>query len=636
MTAHDPALLRRDEAPPAHFAAAGELIRPISWLGVFTVLAAGCVAILFRTNSQSWVFTLHPTSFAGLTTGALLLAALGLWSCLCMVLARRRDLTDLRARVSGSTRRANGWPSTFGTLVFVAAASCAVLADWPLRQVSTPALAASSGFTVASALLLLATPWLLAERYMASIVAERLPERDNLRNLLFLPVFFLSAQAALEVAASLGFGTLHWVRVALSTTLLLICAELSCRVLATWFLPPPDSAAARATIGSFLAGLLRGQSLSPTAMATTVRTQFGMDFSRSWALHFVRATAAPVALLMLAFCWFLTGVTRIDLNERGSYERFGTAATVLQPGLHLVLPWPFGVVRHVEYGVMRSALIGYGDRDAPPQVADQSTTEGDAPASANRLWDSEQPSDVSYIIASSEQDRQSFQTVSASVRVLYRIGLSDDDARAALYDEEDPDALVYSLAGSLLAHFFASRTLASVLGERQTVIAEDVRTRLRQTLERLGGGIDIVAVTVEAIHPPAGAASAYRNVQAAEIEATTSIATERGRAQTTRSVALRDAHSATDAAAASAAETISAARVDLTNIAADDGPYRAAGRPFLLERYFSDVKAALANIPLEIVDHRLGGPSLPTIDLRPPGTVRDGSERRPNQTEKTP
>ena len=195
-------------------------------------------------------------------------------------------------------------------------------------------------------------------------------------------------------------------------------------------------------------------------------------------------------------------MTRIDLNERGAYERFGSAATILKPGLHLVLPWPFGVVRHVEFGVIHSALLSYGDQGAPAEVPDTSTAEGDPPASANRLWDSKQPTDVSYIIASSEQNRQSFQTVSASVRVLYRIGLRDTDARAALYHEEDPNALVRSLAGRLLAQFFASRTLPSVLGESQGVIARDLRVRLRQALARIGSGIDIVAVTIETIHPP--------------------------------------------------------------------------------------------------------------------------------------
>ena len=85
-----------------------------------------------------------------------------------------------------------------------------------------------------------------------------------------------------------------------------------------------------------------------------------------------------------------------------------------------------------------------------------------------------------------------------------------------------------------------------------------------------------------------------------------------------------NARNAVDEAQGSAAETISAAQVDLTDVTADDRPYRADSQPFLLERYFTDLTAALKDIPLEIVDHRLSGPSLPTIDLRPPGAPSDG------------
>jgi regulator of protease activity HflC (stomatin/prohibitin superfamily) len=615
---------------------AHRLVRPLFWLGGFTVLAAGTIFLLFGPLRLPWSPAIRLSGAAGLATGALLLAALGLIACLCMVRARRQDLAGLRGLVSlASAPRTIGWSQTAITLSFSTAAACAVLADWPLRQPATDALPVSSGFAMASILLLLATPWLLAGRYLATILLDHLPERDDLRTLVFLPVFFFTAAAGLQAAAALGFGTLYWLYAVLAAVLLLICTELTARVLATWFLPPPDRVAGRATIGNFFAGLLRGQSLSPADMAAVVRSRFGMDFSRSWALRFARATITPVVLLMLAFCWFLTGVTRIELNQRGSYERFGAAVTVLQPGLHLVLPWPFGLVRHVELGPVHAVSIGYGGQDAIPDVDDHSTAEGDAPASANRLWDSAQPSDVPYVIASGSPDRQSFETVSANVRVLFRIGLRDADARDALYREADPDSLVQSLAGRLLIRFFATHTLSSVLGQNHGVIADDMQARLQTALDQIGSGIEIVAVIIEAIHPPSGAATAYRNVQAAEIEATTSIATERGRAQTTESVAHLDAHDATDDATAWAAETVNSAQVDLTDIAADDRPYRAAARPFLLERYFSDLKAALANVPLEIVDHRLSDTSLPTIDLRPP-SVRDDLGSVPVRLDRTP
>jgi regulator of protease activity HflC (stomatin/prohibitin superfamily) len=343
-----------------------------------------------------------------------------------------------------------------------------------------------------------------------------------------------------------------------------------------------------------------------------------------------------VALLMLVFCWFLTGVTRVDLQQRGSYERFGVPVAMLQPGLHLLLPWPFGMVRLVDLGVIHAVAISYTSHGAVPAVAHHTAAEGTPPASANRLWDSDLPSDVAYIIASDDLDQQGFQTVTASVRVLFRIGLSDAAAHAALYREADPTALVHALAGRMLVQLFASQTLPNLLGGSQAVLAAEMQRQLQRALDDLNSGVEIVSVVVEAIHPPAGAATAYRAVQAAEIEAATEIAAERGRAKTTASIARLNAHNTIGEATAAAAETVSKAHVDLTNITADDGPYRAASQPFLLERYFSDLQSALHDVPLEIVDHRLSGASLPTIDLRPPGLAADGPDAFPNQRGRQP
>src|SRR6185437_10757558 len=132
-------------------------------------------------------------------------------------------------------------------------------------------------------------------------------------------------------------------------------------------------------------------------------------------------------------------------------------------------------------------------------------------------------------------------------------------------------------------------TLSSVLSENLGVMAGEIQSRLQAELDRLQTGITVVTVSVETIHPPAGAAPAYRRVQAAEIEAKTDIATEQGRAEATLSVARMHAHTATDNATAAAAQIESVAKADLINVEADDGPYRQAPAPFLLERYLSQL-----------------------------------------------
>jgi len=640
MTAHDPGLQWPEDTPAADFVAARRLVRPLASLTVLTVIVAACVFVWFGPDRPPRFADLDAPGLAGIVSGSLLLAALGLAACLIITRTRQRGIPPrdlLGAQIS--VRHRPRWPDVLLVLAFTGAAAGAVVVDWlwplPALARASPAeshaLTATTGFAVASASLLLAAPWLLAERYFAGVPAGSLPEVEDLRQLLFLPVVFLGAEALLELAAALGFGPLPLARVGLAALLLAVCGELALRVLATCFLPPPESGQARAPIASVLAGILRGRALSPASVAQTVRSQFGMDFSRSWALHFMRAACLPVVLLMLMFCWFLTGVTRVDLNQRGSYERLGLPVAMLQPGLHLLLPWPFGKVRMVDQGVIHAVPVSYTNHSAVPAVADHASAEGNPPASANRLWDSDLPSDVAYIIASDDLDHQSFQTVTASVRVLFRIALNDAAARAALYREADPTALVHALAGRMLVQLFASQTLPNLLSGSQAVLATEMQRRLQRMLSGLNSGIEIVSVVIEAIHPPAGAASAYRAVQAAQIEAATEIAAERGRAKTTASIARLNAHNAIDEATALAAGTVSKAQVDLTDISADDGPYRAAPRPFLLERYFSDLQAALRGVPLEIVDHRLSGASLPTIDLRPPSAAADTPNTFPYQ-----
>ena len=214
-------------------------------------------------------------------------------------------------------------------------------------------------------------------------------------------------------------------------------------------------------------------------------------------------------------------------------------------------------------------------------------------------------------------DQQSFQTVSLDGRVLYRVGLDDASVLRSVYGEADPQALVLDAAGRLLAHDFAGRTLAGALGESREALAARLRTALQAGLDAQRSGIEVLAVVIESIHPPAGAAEAYHQVQAAEIAADTSSSTERGQAVAAASYAQQAAHDGTTRAQAAAAERISGAGAELTRFAADQRADRAGGAAFLLERYFADLSMGLAQAPLVILDHRLGAPNAPVIDLRP-------------------
>lgn len=471
---------------------------------------------------------------------------------------------------------------------------------------------AAGGIPLGIAAIVLTFPLLVAERVMAATPQSRLPEAAGLQALLFVPVIVIPLAGVAELAGALHVAAAAPATMLLRGFLVLVAAELALRALANWFLPPPQPAAARAAVGSVSALLLQPRRLAPDGLAAPIRDHLGLDFSRSWALRFARGAAVPIALVMALLGWALTGVSLIDLDRRGVYERLGAPVAVWAPGLHVGLPWPLGRVRLVDFGIIHALPLG-GDSATQPPVA----AEAAPPPAVDRLWDSPHPAEVSYIIASRETSGgQSFQTVSLDLRVLFRVGMDDAAAMRAAYAVAEPEALVRSEAGRLLARDFAGTVLEDALAADRGSLADALRGKLQAALDRLDSGVEVVGVVIEAIHPPAGAAAAYHNVQAAEIIANTEIATERGRALATAAMARQEATSLVSIAQGGAADIVANAKVAQRGFTADREAARAGGAAFLLERYLANLTQALARSPLVIVDHRLGGTDAPVIDLR--------------------
>ncbi len=570
---------------------------------------------------------------AALPLAASLIALAGLGGAWVMAWARARSATPHAAMLArtgwlGLLRpgpgegaaeivgRAARWPQAV-LVSALALAGCACA--WLLRPAGGAVFAAPPAcYALGVGAIVLAFPILVMERAAAALPESRLPEAASLRALLFVPVLAWPAAGVLEIVAGLG-APLAASRLGnvVAVVLVAVGLELALRALARLFLPPPEPGAARAAIASSLAlTLCRGATIQG-GVAAPLQQHFGLDFSRSWALAYARAALLPVALLLALLAWGMSGVVLVGPDERAVYERFGAPVAVLHPGLHAILPWPLGRARRLEYGPVHAVPLAADSEAARP---DRTEAEVPAPPSADRLWERAHPAEVVFLIASEGGNgRQLFQVVSADIRVLYRIGLADADALRAAYRVTAPEALVRAAAGQIAAGFFAGRTLDTVLGENRETMAERMRAAVQRALD--GTGLETVAVVIEAIHPPAGAATAYHAVQAAEIQASASIAAEQGRAFAARASAGQYAADLVAHAHAAAAESTGEAAASLTRFNADREAARAGREAFLLERYFASLAAALPKVPLTVVDHRLAASDAPVLDLRPPAAT---------------
>ncbi|WP_247839949.1 protease modulator HflK [Pseudomonas sp. MWU12-3103b] len=490
-----------------------------------------------------------------------------------------------------------------------------VLAVGQVWNLALPAAAVGLSATVGAALmLLLGFGLLVLERQLAQENPAQWPEAGNLAQLARVAIISLVLGALCLLFAS--DASVWPVRLAVLIGILpgMVAIELLLRAVLSVFSPRREQLEPTLLARSFVADMLRWPPQPLLALQHELHNRFGIDLRQIWAFSYMRRAFLPVLALVAAVGWMLTGIHEIPLQGRGIYERFGKPVQVFGPGLHAGLPWPLGRVLSVENGVVHELATSVGDAPAPTQA---DPAEGPAPMAANRLWDASHVNDKSQVIASSRGDQQSFQIVNMDVRFVYRIGLRDQDALAATYNNADVPTLIRSTASRILVHDFASRTLDGLLGADRVGLGEEIGRAVQGDLQKLDSGVEILATVVEAIHPPAGAANAYHGVQAAQIGAQALISRERGAAAEASNQAQLQASLARDQASASAREINATAQAADLKFKAEQKAYASAGQAFVLEQYLSQLSLGLSKAKLLVLDHRLGGSSnAPTIDLR--------------------
>jgi regulator of protease activity HflC (stomatin/prohibitin superfamily) len=470
-------------------------------------------------------------------------------------------------------------------------------------------------------LLVLAFVMLVLERFYAANRSKELPESPVLVCYLRLGI---TISLLLSVAIPLVDSEWQWPLWLISGLVFLpaaIAVELLLRAVLSVFAPQNSQVEPELLATSLIVAMWRWPFEPFQHFQNELKERFGIDLRQSWAFAYMRSALLPVVAGLLGVAWLFSGLREIGIAERGIYERFGNPVEVWQSGLHPGLPWPLGRVIKVEKGVVHE-LATASVSDEPSQLQTEVillSVEESAPASANRLWDASHLAEKSQIIASEIRTpdgiRQSFHIVNMDVRLMYRIGLSDEAALKAAYQNADLPALIRSTANRILVRYFASRTLEGVLGEARQQLALEIGAQLQADLDELNSGVEIMATVLEAIHPPAAAANAYHSVQAAQITASAIVARERGNAAQTVNVAQVRATIAQDQASATARETLAKAEVTERRFNAEQLAYQQGGKAFLWEEYYAQLVQGLSKIPFTLVDHRLDK-TRATVDLR--------------------
>jgi len=617
--------------------AAARLTRPLMFAGAGLAFAGMILAAAPFVASGLWpAGRLAVPPALAVAGAALWLGSAGLLAAAMVVSVRGRfanappasigsegiDRTTSRRTwhpAPGSTGMIAAWPQSLLVALLSLCAITVVAVAW--QPIGDAAGTGSGGLVSGAALLALAFPVLVLERFYGGLAPVELAEARRLSRLLRVPLLALIAVGGAICLRSIGFQWPRFVEQAAGLLVIAVGLELLVRVGAGWFMPAPPRDRPRLVAESAIAGLISPVPASLGQMSQAIERQLGIDLARSWALGFIGRALLPVGFGMAVFAWALTGVTALGVNDRAVYQRFGVPAVVLGPGLHVHLPWPFGVLRRVEFGTVHDVPIVFAPSNSarggePLPARTVVGAEDPPPPELDRLWDQSHASEATYLVASEARGRQTFQIVNIDLRLVWRVGMSDDAAIAAAYRTDDPDRLVRAVGGAALARFFAGHTLLGALGESRERIAAAFREELQGELDQLAAGIEIVAVIFEAIHPPPGAASAYHDVQAAELRVRTAIADQEGSAARTIQIARQNGIIERDKALAAAAEQVGQATTNERLFAGDRQADTADSRPFLFERWLDRLRLGLGRGQLVVVDHRISPDQAPTLDLR--------------------
>ncbi len=131
---------------------------------------------------------------------------------------------------------------------------------------------------------------------------------------------------------------------------------------------------ARPLYDSRLVGLLAQPESLFTTAAQALDYQFGFKVSETWFFQLLRKSLPALLLAQLAALLLSTCVVFIEPGEQGVLEHFGhlnrtdPARSILNPGGHLIWPWPIDQVYRYRTGQIQTFDVGFTP-DAQTQAA---------------------------------------------------------------------------------------------------------------------------------------------------------------------------------------------------------------------------------------------------------------------------
>jgi len=286
--------------------------------------------------------------------------------------------------------------------------------------------------------------------------------------------------------------------------------------------------------------------------------------------------------------WLASGFYRVLPDEQGVVLRFGKYVNQTQPGLHYHLPYPIETALTPKVTKVNRIDVGY--RSASD--TGRATGVSDVPEESLMLTGDENIVDIDY-----------------SVFWLIK------DAGKFLFNIQDPEDSVKSVAETAMREVIAKRDIQSILTEGRAQVEIDTQNIMQEILDSYDSGITITQVQTQKADPPKEVIDAFRDVQAAKADKERAQNEAEAYANDVIPRARGEAAQILQQAEAYKREVVALSEGEASRFLAIYNEYRKARTVTQERMYLETMEKVMADINKIIIDKKSGGGVVPYLPL---------------------
>jgi len=322
------------------------------------------------------------------------------------------------------------------------------------------------------------------------------------------------------------------------------------------------------------------------------------------AFRYLRWLAVLMALLYL-----FSGITSVQPGEKAIVLTFGRVSRVKTSGLLLAWPFPIDEVERVATGESKRLEVKDLWKALPGLQSGEQSVD---PLSPNYVFPDEyipeqiDPQREGYCITGDEDVLQAY------VAVKYQV---EDPVQYALGNTE-PEAVLRSVVLAATTHAMAGVGVDYALANR-AVLAERIRSFVRDRLEQAQTGISVENVELIHLHPPRHVIKEFQDVVKANIERQTRVGQAKADKQTREAQARVQRTSMITDAETEAQHMLQEARGEaeaFTDLVAE---YKRAPTVVAARLYRETLEKVFKNVDLRTINAVPGGETIVVIDEDP-------------------